>query len=130
MRTSRALELSLGVNTQKDGVGWGQRSPSVPSGLYIASLYTHYKRAKVYLYGSHVWLGLITYGGIILSFIKRVGAEEGEHVCKLNACMHPCACQCLSVRVSEEGIAAPKDPFRANIVYHRRGGEGGEQGER
>lgn len=51
-----------------------QRSPSVPPGLYIASLYTHYKGAKVYLYGSHVWLGLITYGGIILSFIKRVGA--------------------------------------------------------
>lgn len=53
-----------------------QRSPSVPAGLYIASLYTRYKGAKVYLYESHVWLGLITYGGIILSFIKRVGAES------------------------------------------------------
>lgn len=45
----------------------------------------------MYWYESHVWLGLITYGGIILSFIKRVGAEqrpeECEHVYKRFLCV-------------------------------------------
>lgn len=75
----------------------------------------------MYLYESHVWLGLITYGGIILSFIKRVGAEqrpeECEPVCflcvRIHARVSVCVCE------SEEGIGAPKDPFRANIVYQR-----------
>lgn len=55
--------------------------------------------------------------------------EECEHVYKrlMRVCTHVRVS--VSVRVSEEGIAAPKDPFRANIVYHRRGGEGGGEGE-
>lgn len=40
-----------------------------------------------------------------------------------------CVSASVGAREREQGIAAPKDPFRANIVYHRRGGEGGEQGE-
>lgn len=79
----------------------------------------------MYLYESHVWLGLITYGGIILSFIKRVGAaqcpEECEHVYKRLICVRTrvLVSVCLCVCESEEGIGAPKDPFRANIVYQR-----------
>lgn len=79
----------------------------------------------MYLYESHVWLGLITYGGIILSFIKRVGAEqrpeECEPVYKRFLCVRIHAHASLSVCVceSEEGISAPQDPFRANIVYQR-----------
>lgn len=58
----------------------------------------------MYSYESHVWLGLITYGGIILSFIKRVGAEqrpeECEHVYEhFFVCTHPCARQYWSVCV-------------------------------
>lgn len=51
---------------------------AVVCGVYIRSLYTHYKRTgtKVYLYESQVWQVMITYGGIILSFIKMVGAEQ------------------------------------------------------
>lgn len=68
-----------------------RRVPPLGRSLYIRSLYTHNKRAKVYWYESHVWLGLITYGGIILSFIKRVGAEqrpeECEHVYKRFLCV-------------------------------------------
>lgn len=30
----------------------------------------------MYLYESQVWEVMITYGGIILSFIKMVGAEQ------------------------------------------------------
>lgn len=82
-----------------------QASPLARS-LYIRWLYTHYKRAKVYLYESHVWLGLITYGGIILSFIKTVGAEqrpeECEHVYKRFLCMcinvGVCVCVCEQAR--------------------------------
>lgn len=57
------------------------------------------------LYESHVWLGLITYGGIILSFIKRAGAkqrpEEGERVYKrfFSVCAHPVSVRvCVCVR--------------------------------
>lgn len=58
------------------------------------------------MYESHVWLGLITYGGIILSFIKRVGAEqtpeECEHVYKrlMRASTHVrvSVCRCVRAR--------------------------------
>lgn len=79
----------------------------------------------MYLYESHVWLGLITYGGIILSFIKSLGAEqrpqECEHVYKRFLCVRIHVCVGVGRRDSEEGIGAPKDPFRANIVYQRWG---------
>lgn len=75
----------------------------------VASILDHcihiIKRAKVYLYESHVWQVMITYGGIILSFIKEVGAEQRPEecqrvcvcVCAFCVCMHACMHQCWPV---------------------------------
>lgn len=62
----------------------------------------------MYLYESQVWQVMITYGGIILSFIKMGGAEQRPEerecvymrflcVCK-HACMHRCVYACEKER--------------------------------
>lgn len=51
------------------------------------------------LYESQVWQVMITYGGIILSFIKMVGAEQCPEERVLFVCMHVCMHQCWPARV-------------------------------
>jgi len=49
----------------------------------------------VYLYESQVWHIMITYGGIILSFIKMAGVEQHPEVCVCTSA----ACEQVSMYV-------------------------------
>lgn len=62
------------------------------------------------LYESQVWRAMITYGGIILSFIKMVGVEQhpAGHVCVCSVRMHAWTRMCARLR----SASPPKDLFR------------------
>lgn len=97
----------------------------------------------MYLYESHVWQVMITYGGIILSFIKMVGAaqrpEGRQYVCMcfLCVCTHAWIsaglCMCERAR-----MASPHQKVHLEVIWSffpkvgREGGKRvqGEQGER
>lgn len=84
----------------------------------------------MYLYESQVWPVMITYGGIILSFIKTGTEPHPEvHVSVYMSCSQGSEHACMDgdVRETQESVVTPKDPFRGNMICLSEGGEEGER---